>query len=49
MSITTKNDIHPERCICELFVYLLNLGVYPNYSDMNELSAIALLEIGEDL
>jgi len=28
--------------ICEQFVYPPNLAVYPNYSDMNELSEIAL-------
>ena len=27
-----------EGCICELFVYLPNLGVYPNCSDITELS-----------
>ena len=29
-----------EGCICELFSYLFNLGVYPNSSDMNELYAM---------
>lgn len=37
MSITTKNNIHPEECICEQFAYLSNLAVYPNSSDMPEL------------
>ena len=42
MSITTKNNIHPEECICEQFAYLLNLVVYPNNSDMNELAEMTL-------
>ncbi len=35
-----KNS-HLEEGICELFAYLLNLGVYPNSSYITELGEIA--------
>ena len=40
MRIKTKNNGRPEGCICEQFVYLIKLAVYPNSSDMNELYAM---------
>ncbi|BAI80370.1 hypothetical protein DEFDS_0896 [Deferribacter desulfuricans SSM1] len=40
-----KNNIRLEGCICEQFAYLPKLVVYPNSSDMNELSAIAALTL----
>jgi len=49
MRIKTKNNGHPERSICEQFVYLLNLGAYPNSSDMNELSEIRVGGLSIDL
>jgi len=33
-------DGRSEGCICELFTYLPNLGVYPNSSHITELCAI---------
>jgi len=41
MRIKTKNNDRPEGSICEWFAYLPNSDVYPNCSDMNELSEIA--------
>jgi len=40
MSKETKNNNCAEVCICEQFVYLPDLAVYPNSSDMNELYEI---------
>ena len=37
----TKSNSRPEGSICERFGYLPYWGVYPNSSDMNELSAIS--------
>ena len=38
--IIRKIKNHPERGICEQFAYLPKLAVYPNSSDINELSEI---------
>lgn len=46
MSKTTKNNSRPEGCICEQFVYLLDLAVYPNSSYMNELSVMPCHKLG---
>ena len=42
MSKETRNNGHPEVCVYEQFAYLPDSGVYPNCSDMNELSQIRL-------
>ena len=36
----TKKNSRPEGSICKRFAYLANSDVYPNWSDMNELSEI---------
>lgn len=40
MTKETKNNDHPEVCICEQFAYLPKLVVYTNSSYMNELGDI---------
>jgi len=45
MSRTTKNNGRPEESICERFAYSSHLGVYPNSSDIKELSEIASLTL----
>jgi hypothetical protein len=39
--MTKNKNSHPEGFICEQFAYLPYFGVYPNTSDMNELSEMA--------
>jgi len=41
MGRKTKKNSRSEGSICEQFVYLIKLAVYPNSSDMNELYEIA--------
>ncbi len=46
--MTKNKNCHPERCIYEQSAFLPYLGVYPDTSDMNELSemlAVAFKEI----
>jgi hypothetical protein len=47
--MTKNKNSHPEGCICEQFAHLPYLGVYPNTSDMNELSEIRLNSLSMDL
>ena len=42
-----KNSSLPKGGICEQFAYFLNLAIYPNSSDMNELAEM-LLKVAED-
>ena len=46
MTKETKNNDHPERGICEQFVYLPNSVAYLNSSDMNELAEIPHAALG---
>ena len=41
-------EVRPEGCICEQFVYLSNLAIYQNSSDMNELGAIPIGEVKDE-
>jgi len=48
MTKGTKNNVYPEGCIYELFAYTPKMSIYPNNSDMNELSempAVALRKV----
>lgn len=45
MTKEAKNNGHPEGGIYELVAYIPKLSAYPNISDMNELSAIAGMEV----
>jgi len=49
MGRKTKKNSRSEGSICEQFVYLIKLAVYPNSSDMNELSEIRLGGLKERL
>jgi|GEM_PF-2000845 len=44
--MTKNKNSHPEGCICEQLAYLPYLGVYPNTSDMNELSEMPAVALG---
>jgi hypothetical protein len=44
--MTKNKNSHPEGFICEQFAYFPYFGVYPNTSDMNELSEMAVSKIG---
>jgi len=43
--IIRKIKNHPKGGICELFAYLPKLAVYPNSSDINELSEMPVVAL----
>jgi hypothetical protein len=40
--MTKNKNSHPEGFICEQFAYLPYFGVYPNTSDMDEITKMPL-------